>query len=175
MYLLPFTCAHCGKAATQSVSAVNRARKIGAPLYCNKTCAGAARRANKTMAQKVEEKRIYDAARRIREADRLRVQKAAYHQRTYDPAKAAVVRAARMPRHIEYCRQPAYRAWKTEYDLRRRAAEFGEFSEAYLLALEVNREIKQRMTRDEIYQERGRLNGSTKRKRAAAAGTVALG
>jgi len=47
--------------------------------------------------------------------------------------EAAKARKVRMPLHIEYCRQPAYKAWKREYDRRHRAAEFGELVKGPLL------------------------------------------
>jgi hypothetical protein len=96
--------------------------------------------------------------------------KPAPHKRTYDPVKAAVERKKRMPRHVEYCRQPAYKAWKREYDRRYRAAEFGEFAEAYMLAIDLNREIKGRTTNAQIKYENGCTNKSQRREREAHQG-----
>ena len=73
----------------------------------------------------------YDRKYRARNRKRLKAEKAAYFQRTYDPAKAAVERKKRMSKHVEYCRQPEYKAWKKKYDKKRRLARFGDFKEAY--------------------------------------------
>ena len=139
------------------------ARSGGA--YCNRTCAVLARRKMKTKAQKVEEKRVYDARYRVSEATRLKIKKAAYFQRTYNPVEAAIIRKARMPYHVEYCRQPAYREKKTVYDLNRRAAAYGEFAEAYKLLLEVDREVNSRMTDHEVRVANGTMNKRLQRKR----------
>jgi len=98
-------------------------------------------------------------------ADEIRAAKRAYHLATYDPEKERVKRAAKMPRHIEYCRQPAYRAWKREYD-RRYCAEkqFGEFAEAALLLGDLKAEVSERMTRLEIATLNGTLNKRLQRK-----------
>src|SRR5258708_23138469 len=83
-------------------------------------------------------------ARQYREVnrERLRAEKAAYFQRTYDPVKAAVERRKIMPRHVEYCRQPEYVAWKRGYDRTYRAKkDFGPFWEAALLVEDIGNEV----------------------------------
>jgi hypothetical protein len=126
--------------------------------------------------QKKAEKAAYDLARRTGPLrDRILAEKREYHQQTYDSSAAAAYRQARMPYHVEYCRRPAYRKKKRVYDRKYRAAEYGEFAEAYLLAVDINHEIKERSTRYEIYQENGTAAKTQRRKRAARAGTVALG
>jgi len=117
------------------------------------------------MAQKREEKRLYDIEYRAKNLEEILARKKEYHKRTYDPAKAAEVRKKRMPQHVEYCRQPKYKAWKREYDRKYRAAEFGEFAEAYMLTLDLNREIKGRTTRHEIKYQNGCTNKAQRRKR----------
>lgn len=166
MALLP-VCAHCSKPVTgQAPGAINRARKLGARIFCDRTCAGLARRAGKTKAQKVAEKKLYDAQYRQRDPAALKARKAAYFQQTYDPAKAAVERKARMAQHIEYCRQPAYKAWKRAYDKQYNAKrDFGPFWEAALLLLQIEDEVESRMTRYEVYAANGTLNKTQRRKR----------
>ncbi len=105
-------CAYCHAQLFKLTGEINRAAKIGALLYCNRLCAGRGRRKGKSKEQCVAEKRLYDIAYRAKNRAMLKVKKAAYFQRTYDPAKAAVERKKRMPRHVEYCRQPRYKAWK---------------------------------------------------------------
>ena len=162
-------CNNCGTSFLSDVSRVNRAKKIGAPLYCGKSCAGLARRLKNppTYIEKKELKRIYDSKRRIEKADELRVKKHEYFQRTYDPVKAALDRKKRMPKHVEYCRRPEYKAYKKEYDRKYRAEkEFGEFSESFLLLQDVQQQIDSLATRYEIYQSNDTLNKSQKRRRA---------
>lgn len=168
MYLLPITCAYCGKAGTKPTSAVQRAERIGAPLYCDQTCAGLGRRTNKTKAQKVEEKRLYDAEYRKRNLVSIKAKKAAHYAKNFDREKERAYRQAHVEQHNEYCRRPEYRAKKAVYDLDRRAAEYGEFAEAYKLALAINREVKSRMSRHEIYAANGTLNKKLQRTRLYA-------
>lgn len=122
----------------------------------------------KTKAQKVAEKRLYDMAYRAKNRAMLKAKKAAYFQRTYDPVKAAKVRKKRMHLHVEYCRQPRYKAWKRSYDQKRRDSEYGPFAEAARLAINLNREIKGRMSNYEIRLENQTLNKRQGRTRSAA-------
>lgn len=164
---MQITCAHCGKAAEKSAGAVNRARKVGLALYCDRTCAGLGRRKPpKSIEQKKAEKQSYDAARRIALADKIRAAKREHHKRTYDPVKAAEERKLRMPRHVEYCRRPEYVAWKREYDrLYRANKEYGEFAECFLLVMDIRAECLSRMTDYEIRLEKGTLNKRQQRRR----------
>lgn len=174
--MVSIACDQCGKKVEKTVGAVNRARAIDAHLYCSKMCVGLARRQWKSIEQKKAEKAEYDRWYRAINYRKLKKQKAAHYARTADREKEREIRQRRMPQHVEYCRRPEYKAKKKSYDRKRRAAEYGEFADAYLLALDVDREVKVRMTRYEIYQENGRLNRSAqKRKRAATTGgSIAL-
>lgn len=158
-------CAHCRKVLHLSTSAVNRAKKKGARLFCDRRCAGLGRRKHKAKAQKIAEKRAYDLQYRADNLAMLKAKKIAYHQRTYDPVKAAKVRKKRMSQHVEYCRQPAYVAKKKKYDLQRRADEFGPFAESYLILLELKREINSRTTDEERRITNGTYNKSQFRRR----------
>ncbi len=162
----PF-CAHCGLPVNQPQSAINRALRAGKPLYCNKTCAGIARRraAPLTDAERRAAKSLYDAQRRTELADRIKAEKAAYFQRTYDPAKAAIERKATMPRHVEYCRRPEYRKKKAEYDRRKRFEAYGPFADAAMLLEDLETEISSRASRYEIYIANGRFTRSAQRRR----------
>lgn len=146
-------CQHCGAVVQQPQSAINRAIRQGKPLYCDRACSGAARRV--PSGQKKESKRIYDARRRTEKAAEIREQHRAYHQRTYNPVKARERRLANMDRHAEYCRRPEYRAYKKDYDRRHRAEEYGEYAEAYLLLLDLEREIRSQATSYERRKARG--------------------
>jgi hypothetical protein len=96
---------------------------------------------------------------------RLKRQKAEHFQRTYDPVAAAVARKVHMPKHVEYCRQPAYRVKKAAYDQRRRDSEYGEFAEVHRLAIELNREIKSRSSSYEIRRQNQTGNKAQERDR----------
>lgn len=158
-------CGFCGAIVRQSPGSINRALREGKPLYCDRTCSGMARRDRRTPEQKKEAKRIYDARRRAEKAAEIRVKKAAYYQRTRDPAKARERRLRNMDRHIEYCRRPEYRAYKADYDRQLRANEYGEYAEAYLLLLELDREIRSRATSYERLKARGYYTRAAQQRR----------
>lgn len=162
-------CAHCSDPTMLETGAINRARKAGLPLYCSRVCFGLAHRHWKTKAQLVAEKAAYDEKYRADNAERLRVEKAAYFQATYDKEKAREVRAKRMPYHVEYCRCPEYRKWKKEYDKGHLAKkQYGEFAEAAIILNELEKEILDKATRYEIDLQNGKLNKSQNRKREHA-------
>lgn len=161
------TCPHCRLLFFAKESRVNRAAKIGAPLYCGVKCACAARRVEKTITERKEEKRQYDAKRRAEKADEIKAAKREYHRKTYEPTKAALERKKRAPYHAEYCRSPEYRAYKSQYDRRHRAQRlFGEFAEVAILLQDVEHEIDQRATRYEIYMANGTINKAQSRRRS---------
>lgn len=165
MASITFTCAHCGKQSTTTSGAFNRAQKLGMRLFCGRICFGLGRRKNRTTADKKEAKRLYDQQYRSNNLDTIKAKKAAYFQATYDPQAAKVERRKRAHLHVEYCRRPEYRAYKKDYDRKRRAAEFGEFADSYELLSLIESEIKSRATRYEIYQANGTLNKSLNRRR----------
>ena len=102
-------------------------------------------------------KAAYDRRYRKLNRERIRANHAAYFQRTYDPIKAAKDRKKRMPEHVKYCRQPWYRAYKREYDRKRRAGEFSAYSDAYKVLLQLVKEVRKQMPdRFERYAQSGR-------------------
>ena len=166
---MKFNCAYCRREAQRPAGHINRSLARGDKVYCSRLCSGYGRRKHKSKAQKVEEKRVYDMEYRQRNMERLTQAKREYHKRTYDPAKEAFKRKAKMPRHVEYCRQPAYRAYKAQYDREYRAKkEYGEFWECSLLAEDIRNEALKRMTDYEIRLTKGTLNKCLQRKRAFA-------
>lgn len=164
---MKFDCAHCGSQTDKPAGHVNRARANGMKLFCSRKCFGLDRRKHKTAAQKKEEKRRYDIEYRAKNLETIKAKKKAYFQRTYDRKAAAEYRKQRMHLHVEYCRRPEYRAWKREYDRKYRAKEFGAFAEAYMLTLDLNREIKERTSRHEVKYQNGATNKAQRRKRQA--------
>lgn len=167
---MKYRCAHCGKTNDKAAGHVNRARAAGLKLYCNRRCSGLGRRDGKTQAQRREEKRLYDIVYQAKNREKRKAQKREYHKRTYDPVKAAEHRKTRMPYHVEYCRQPEYRAKKQVYDRKRRDAEYGEFAEAARLTIDLNREIKTRSSKYEIDYQNGKLCKAQIRRRASSQG-----
>lgn len=164
---IAITCDHCGKRSAKERRDVNRARKIGAGLYCNRACFGLAhrRKVPVTKAQLVERKRLYDAERRARLRERLKAEKAAYYQRTRDPERERIKRKENMPRHVEYCRRPEYRTKKAEYDASVRASEYGEFADAYRTLLELEKEIRARATKYERLKAKGYYTRNAQQRR----------
>ena len=167
---MKFQCAHCGKTAERPAGSVNRSRAAGMSLFCGRRCFGLdkTRRLRKSKAQCVEAKRLYDAEYRRKNLAEIKAKKAAHFKRTYDPAKARIDRKKTMRRHVEYCRRPEYKQWKREYDRHLRASEYGSFAEAYMLVLDLNREIKERMTSYEIKRQNGTFGNAQARRRTSA-------
>lgn len=164
-------CARCGIEFACLTGRVNRARAIGAPLYCGRACVGLARRlANPpTETARKETKRLYDEKRRAAKYDEICAAKRAYYHsnRARILPKQAVYRKAHMHRHIEYCRRPEYKAWKVEYDRHYSARQsFGEFADAFLLLQDIENEVAARATRYEIYSANGTLNKAQTRRRS---------
>ena len=160
------TCPVCKQEHEKENGAVTRAKKKGAPIYCGRKCAGIARRTNKTEAQKKEEKRLYDMQYRENNKEELKVKKAAWFKSWYDPEKAREERKKTMPRHVAYCRQPEYKAWKRDYDRKHRAKRrYGEYWESHLLAMAIRDECLKLETDYSIRYNKGRLSQCQKRKR----------
>lgn len=157
MSTMKIVCAWCSKPAVKASGGDRRSWRIGAPVYCGRRCAGLARRKGKTKTQRVEEKRIYDAAYREKNLASIKAKKAARYQATRDPVKEAAYRKANMARHVEYCRRPEYKAYKREYDRKLRARDYGPFADCFLLLQDLNAEIASRMSKYEIYIANGRF------------------
>ena len=172
MTLRAIICAYCGNGAMKHNSAIGRSERIGAPLYCDRACAGKARRVCLPESVRKAEKADYDRRRRaelgeaLREAKRLayRAAVAANPERVRTAQKAN--REARKQQHLEYCRRPEYRKWKADYDRKYRSRkEFGDFGEAAILLNDLIAEINARITRTEIYRQNGTLNKWITRRR----------
>lgn len=133
-------CAHCDKPVRG-----HKQRSDCRNLYCGRRCFGLARRTGKSKRVRVAEKAAYDKRYRADNADRLKADKAAYFQRTYDPVKARKDRKKTMARHVAYCRRPEYKAKKKEYDRKLRAKQYGQFADAYSLFLELQREVRRQL------------------------------
>ena len=163
---MQYQCAHCGKTADRPSGHVNRARKSGMTLYCGRECSGLGRRSNKSADEKVANKRLYDMEYRRKNRAMLQAKKALHFKLTYDPDKARVDRRERMAQHVEYCRRPEYREWKRDYDRRYRAEKkYGEFSECFLLVLDIRAECLSQQSDYEMRHAKGRVAMTQQRRR----------
>ncbi|CAG5001792.1 hypothetical protein DYBT9275_02742 [Dyadobacter sp. CECT 9275] len=155
-------CAHCNKEADLPTGKVNYSVKKGWKVFCSRSCSSAARRANRTPEEWKQIKADYDKKRRADLGDVLKMQKAEYFKRTYDPVKAAIQRKKRMPSHVEYCRRPEYRQKKKAYDEVYQAKRlYGEHWESAIILKNLECHIDNR----EVKQSNNLINKSQKRKR----------
>jgi hypothetical protein len=169
-------CAHCGKDAEKATSAVNRARKVGMALYCDKQCSSDARRMSteEKKARKVE----YDRQRRegpLREA--LLQQKKSHYEANAKEILAAQKAARESDPELKKRRRdcqrrcmerPEWKKHKRDYDRQYRAErEFGEMAPAYLLLLELEQEVeRQEPDWVDLQRQKGTLNKSQRRRRS---------
>jgi hypothetical protein len=174
MALSAFTCAQCGSVAEQQSGAINRARSKGAPLYCDRACAGLARRKPpRTADERKAEKRAYDQQYRTANRDILKAKKHAAYVASYDPEQAREYRKTRMQWHVEYCRRrmadPEYRKAKRKYDQNYRAIRtYGPAAECFVALIQLEREIRNRQDGYTIRQANGTLNKHQERRRSDA-------
>jgi hypothetical protein len=163
---MKYRCAYCGKTRDKAAGHVNRSSAAGLRLYCNRRCSGLGRRTGKTVAQKREEKRLYDIVYQAKNREKRKAQKREHHHLTYDPVAAAAYRKKRMHLHVKYCQRPEYKRWKKAYDRKHRANKFfGPFAEAAMLLNDLNLEINRRMDRHEVRYQNGTTNKAQRRKR----------
>ena len=143
-------CPQCSVVFDAKAGRVNRAKSINAPLYCGRVCSGLARRSKveKTQKQKRAEKAEYDRKRREALGAALKEEKKAYYEANRERILAQMTeyRKQRMPKHVEYCRRPEYKAYKAEYDKVRDESEYAEFAEAWRLLQELEKEIRSQAT-----------------------------
>lgn len=159
-------CPICKREVNKDASAYHRAKKYDLNMYCGRECAGIARRTNKSIIQKKKEKREYDKKYRSLNKGKRRKQNSEWFQRTYDPVAAAIKRKENMHRHIEYCRQPKYKAKKKIYDRKRRAInQFGSFWESHIALLDLDNAIKEMASKYEISIQNQTYNKKQKRRR----------
>ena len=142
------TCAHCGlPLCNLSRNSLWRAR-TGHRLFCNKACFYLSRR-NPNPPSEPERKKAkaaYDAEYRKKNAEVRAAQKREWFKKNYDPEKARVARKKRMPQHVEYCRRPEYKEWKSKYDIERHAEQYADFAECWRLLIDLEKEIRSQAT-----------------------------
>jgi hypothetical protein len=155
-------CEYCGKDIEKTTGHVNRAKKLGMGLFCNKSCWGLSRRDNKTEQQKKEEKAKYDRLYRIKNNEKIKNRNKKYNS---SPAGRAMQKRNRekfKEYHLEYCRKPEYKKYKKKYDQLYRAKKYyGEYYEAAITLIKLKELIPMRETKQEL----NLINKSQKRKR----------
>ncbi len=167
------TCDHCGKSAMREVGHVNRSRRQGDKLFCNRTCAGLGRRKHKNKEQLLEEKRLYDITYREKNKERDAPKRAAYYQSIKDPEKEKIERAWLKKNRPEieakrrkYMASPEYKQLKHDYDRRYLAEQrFGDYADCHLLLKDIDKQIRLQASDYEIRLANGTLNKSLRRKR----------
>lgn len=152
-------CSYCTQPFESCAGRVNRATKIGSPLYCGRACAGLARRISIGPEAKKAKKSEYDKARRAALGERLREEKRAAYYAKHDENLRKQAELRRKPgeyeKHLEYLRTPEYRAKKQQYDQDLRKAEYGDFAETWRLLLDLEKEIRSRQSSYERRKARG--------------------
>lgn len=161
-------CDYCGKTIHKYAGHINRAKKMGAGIYCDRKCAGLRRRTNETLEEKKVHKQWYDLFIRESMTEDEKIYKSfnalvLFHlDYQANPEKYRQERQRKMPAHVEYCRQPKYKKYKKEYDLNYRAKkDYGEFAEAAVVLFKLEDAIDVRLAK----KENGLINKSQKRKR----------
>lgn len=157
-------CDFCGTESDKLTGHVNRARKLGYGVYCDRKCSGAAKRVNKDAAEKKREKQQYDREYRAKNRALLKAKKAAYFKKDYDanPEKYKKARIRNRDSHIKCINKPEYKAYKRNYDQKYLAnKKYGEFAEAMLVLREIENLIDKRVSR----QDRDCHNKTQKRKK----------
>ncbi len=156
-------CIGCSCSFKKKIGAYNYQINKGIDrFFCSRYCFYESRKGHKSEEQKKAEKAAYDLIYKEKNIETIRVRRHNYFKRTYDPAKAAIHRKGRMKEHAEYCRRPAYRAWKAEYDKQYHAKKnYGEYWECHLLASQIQAEYDDKAVR----QANELHNKSIKRKR----------
>ena len=166
-------CCYCDrifKVKENNIGQRNKSILLWLPIYCNKKCAGLGRRSKETPEQKRDIKSWYDMFLRESMTEDEKIFESfsglVYFHMDYkaNPDKYKEWRNKRMPKHVEYCRQPDYKEYKKGYDeLYRAKKDYGEYWEAAIVLKNLDEEIDYRESKrqNKIYNK-----STTKRKRA---------
>ena len=156
------TCPYCGGDLHRYIGYINRAKKLGVPIYCSRVCSGLARRVERTDEEKKKIKADYDRKRR-KTIDRTEQIKS-YNESPKGRAMQKRNSKKFKQSHLEYCRNPQYREYKKEYDETYRAKKsYGEFWEASIVLKKIDELILPEKQEAKI--QKGTYNKSQKRKR----------
>lgn len=157
-------CPHCKHESERKTGYVNRAKKLGVPIYCTKKCSALARMIFRTDEEKKRIKSEYDKKHRKEYSAELKKKKAIAFQIDYknNPEKYRLERIKRKEEHKKYIQTPKYKKWKKEYDHEyKMKLKYGEFWECGSVLVKLNEELDSR----EIKINLGIINKSQKRKR----------
>ncbi len=166
--MVEIVCPFCSCKKMKYKGHVNRANKIGAPVYCSKLCSALARKDNKSIEQKKSEKAEYDRVYREKNEAALKVKRHNWFMQDYaaNPEKYRQFRKDKYQKHLEYLSTPEYKAWKKKYDRRYHSSKkYGEFGECAVLLEEIEQILVQHIPRHERYVDKNSYNKSQKRKR----------
>lgn len=161
-YPVTIECDFCGEKSEREKGHVNRARRDGKFLYCDRVCSSHARMDHFATD---EEKRMlksgYDQMyKRLNPPDKA--ERAAYYQANRDPVKEKAYRIKRKDKHAAYIKTPKYKAWKKKYDEKFCAKKnYGEHWESAILL----RQIRDEVDNHEAKLTNGLLSKSQQRKR----------
>jgi len=157
-------CKYCGIQLNKTIGEINKAKKAGLNLFCNRICAGLNRRKNKTAEQNKLEKKEYDRLYRAKNKEILKAKKDEWSKKDYreNPEKYKQKRRKQYSKHLEYLNTPKYKAYKKDYDEKYLAKNnYGEFWEAAVIL----KNIKNEIPNFEVKQQQKLINKSQKRKR----------
>jgi hypothetical protein len=162
---MKLTCPHCGKECDIKTGYVNRAIKLGVPIYCTRVCSGLARRKNYTDDQKKQIKADYDRQYRANNEELIKVKKSTYYKTEAGRALQKRNREKFKESHKEYVKTERYRlGYKQQYDKKYHAKKkYGEFFEASIILDELEKKIQPERLEAKI--QNGIVNKSQKRKR----------
>lgn len=160
-------CPHCGNDLNRKQGYVNRAKKLGVPIYCSKKCSGLARRIERTDEEKKKIKSDYDKARRDGPLKYRILEEKRQYAKT--PTGRAVQKRQREKEYrkkyqAEFIKKPEYVKWKHDYDQQYHAKnKYGEFWEAALVLRKIEEIVLPE--KEQIRIQNGISNKSQKRKR----------
>lgn len=140
-------CHYCNEKLHKSTACINRAKREGRNLYCNRTCFGLDHRKEKTEEEKKEHKRLYDIEYRKKNEARLKVNKYEWNKKDYvaNPDKYKEIRKNKYEKHLQYLSTPEYKAYKKQYDSKHRAkSKYGEFWECAIMLDQLRLEVDNR-------------------------------
>jgi hypothetical protein len=158
------TCEYCGVDIEKATGHVNRARKLGMGLFCDRVCFGLHKRVDRTDEEKKKIKYEYDKKRRAELKDILKQKQKAYNESPAGRAMQKRHREKRKEFHKEYIKSDRYRAWKKNYDEKYHAKKnYGEFFEAAIVLKRIEEVILPEKQESKI--QKGTYNKSQKRKR----------
>ncbi|MGL4640176.1 MAG: hypothetical protein ACRCVX_10700 [Shewanella sp.] len=162
-------CHSCGTNFERTPSAFNRAEKAGGKHFCSRACFGDSRKVvdKRSTEQKKLAKAEYDRQRRAAIPEILKTKKKEYYQKNREEIlkKMTAGRKDRMPKHVEYCRRPEYKIKKRAHDIKVRCMEYGDFDEAWRLLLDLEKEIRSRLTKYERLVAKGYFSRNARERR----------